>query len=220
MSRQRAEELTRIKTDLQTKFAAAVQANRLADASSRPGLWLRALFECAHTYGWRHEELLGLRVRQVSLASNSIRLEPHTTKNDDGREVTMTSSVRQLLAQCIHGQPGDAFVFRRPDGKAVRDFRTVWANVCVEAGLGQFWCRQCSQPVDEARRCASCAREWKRNELKYVGLIFHSLRRTAARNLRNAGVAEGIVGGGVAGKHAVCWIGAVLSARPTSPTRC
>ena len=49
-------------------------------------LWFRTLVECASFIGWRHEELLSLRVRQVDLEHRILRLEPGTTKNDEGRE--------------------------------------------------------------------------------------------------------------------------------------
>jgi integrase len=51
------------------------------------------MFEVGYTYGWRHEELLALRVRQINLSGGTIRLEPGTTKNDQGREVSMTLPV-------------------------------------------------------------------------------------------------------------------------------
>jgi integrase len=124
-------------------------------------LWLRAMFEVGYTYGWRHEELLALRVRQVNLAAGTIRLEPGTTKNSEGREVSMTLPVKALLSQCIHDKCPDECVFTREDGKPVRDFRGAWTNACAAA--------------------------------KVPGLLFHDLRRTAARNLRRAGVAEGVI---------------------------
>ena len=46
-------------------------------------LWFRALVECAAYIGWRHEELLSLRVRQIDLEHRILRLErarPKTTK--------------------------------------------------------------------------------------------------------------------------------------------
>jgi integrase len=95
------------------------------------------------------------------LLSRTIRLEPGTTKNHDGREVTMTRRVYELLKLCVFGKTAESFVFNRSNGKAVRDFRGTWAKACKEAGV--------------------------------PGLLFHDLRRTAARNLRRAGVAEGVI---------------------------
>jgi len=51
------------------------------------------------TYGWRISELINLKVGQIDIAARTIRLEPGTTKNKDGREVTMTSNIHTLLTQ-------------------------------------------------------------------------------------------------------------------------
>jgi integrase len=144
-----------------TGFVESKQHDKLAAECAKLGLWMRAIFEVGVTYGWRHEELLGLRVSQVNLAAGTIRLEPGTTKNKEGRQVTMTQPVRALLSQCIHNKTPEAFVFTREDGRPVRDFRGSWMNACTAAGV--------------------------------PNLIFHDLRRTAARNLRRAGVAEGVI---------------------------
>jgi integrase len=114
-----------------------------------------------YNYGWRVSELLNLRVQQIDLATRTIRLEPGTTKNREGREVTIESSVLlELLRQCVEGKHPDDYVFTRGD-KPIRDFRKSWENLCTAAGV--------------------------------PGLLFHDLRRTAARNLRAAGVPEEII---------------------------
>jgi integrase len=123
--------------------------------------WFQALVEAAYTYGWRLGELLSLKVDQVDLLRQTIRLHSGMTKNREGREVTMTRSIRRLFAQCVAGKFGKELVFTRSNGKAVRDCRRMWNNACVSAGVPD--------------------------------LLFHDLRRTAARNLRQAGVAEGII---------------------------
>jgi integrase len=147
--------------NIRTGFLESNQHGSLASETGKVGLWLRAMFETGYTFGWRHEELLALRVRQVNLAAGTIRLEPGTTKNSEGREVSMTLPVRTLLTQCVNGKSQDDYVFTREDGKRVRDFRGVWTKACEAA--------------------------------KVPSLLFHDLRRTAARNLRRAGVAEGVI---------------------------
>jgi integrase len=129
--------------------------------TASPELWFRALVELGRTYGWRVSELLGLRVKQVDLLVRTIRLEPGTTKNRDGREVSMTTAVFELLKQCLHNKAAESYVFTRSNGKPIRDFRGTWASACEAAGV--------------------------------PGLLFHDLRRTAARNLRRAGIAEGVI---------------------------
>src|SRR6266705_1327975 len=96
-------------------------------------LWMRTLFELAYTYGWRHSELLGLRVNQVSIADRTIRLNPGETKNEKGREVTTTPLLRQLLLECVRGKGPADRVLTRDDARPVVDFRGTWENVTTKA---------------------------------------------------------------------------------------
>lgn len=159
-----------------------------------PGLWFRAMLEVGRTYGWRSSELKTMRVKQVDLSARTIRLEPGTTKNREGREVTMTAPVYLLLNECVQGKGRDDHVFTReikrkkkPVQLPIGDFRKTWWNVCIKAGLGQLLCRNCAELVTDSKcKCGS-------TNLRYVGLLFHDLRRTAARNYRRLGVGETVI---------------------------
>jgi len=153
-----------------------------------PELWFRLLLELGRTYGWRKGELLQMRAREVDLLARTLRLEPGTTKNRDGREVTMTDTIYRLMSMLLAGKHPDDFVLTRKDGTPVRDFRKTWWAACIRAGIGQMVCGKCLRPVI-GKKCEPC----NSDNLKYQGLIFHDLRRTAARNLRRAGVAEGVI---------------------------
>ena len=152
-------------------------------------LWFRALVECGRTYGWRISELLGLKAEQIDLIQKVIRLEPGTTKNSDGREVFMTDTVRTLLSACVEGKAPDARVFTRSNGSPVRDIGVTWERACSRVGVGRTVCADCSSPMDSGKACPKC----KSRRSLYSGLIFHDLRRTAARNLRRAGIPETVI---------------------------
>jgi integrase len=152
-------------------------------------LWFRSIVECGRTYGWRISEVLGLRVGQVDLLSRTVRLNPGETKNDEGRVVVMTDAVFLLLSECVRGKSSDAYVFTRPNGKRVVDFRLTWADACCRAGLGKLYCPKCKKPT-ELTKCSTCSIEWKRKELIYRGLIFHDLRRSGVRDMVRNGIPE------------------------------
>jgi integrase len=124
-------------------------------------LWLRALIECGRSYGWRLQELLSMRVSQVDIAQRVFRLWADTTKNREGREVVMSTTIFELLSALVEGKQPDDYVFTRSSGKPVKDFSKTWKNICTKAGVPK--------------------------------LLFHDLRRTGARNMRRAGISEGLI---------------------------
>jgi len=162
------------------------QHRKLIEGAS---LWFRTLVDVGRTFAWRHAEVLNLRVSQVDLLGEppTIRLDAGSTKNDDGRVVVIPASLRPLLVECMRGKRPDEPLFTRENGEPVRDFRWTWCKACVRAGVGRIYCPTCEQPVT-SKKCPQCGAR-----AKYEGLVYHDLRRTGARNLRRAGVAEGVI---------------------------
>jgi len=177
--------------NVRTGYVKPQDHDLLAAECARRGLWLRAIFEVGYSFGWRHGELLGLKVRHVDLAANTLRLDPGTTKNDEGRCVVMTKAVRELMAASIYGKKANDHVFTRKDGRPISDFRGAWRSACIRSKLGRMLCPECREELS-GKHCAVCGRGWKVSQLRYDGLLFHDLRRTAVRNLVRAGVSEKI----------------------------
>jgi len=145
-----------------TGFLTDAQRASLAAECASVGLWLRAIFEVGCTYGWRISEIVGLRVRHVDIAALTIRLDPGSTKNGRGRCVTF--GAQSALAQLLAACA---------HGKSAEDY---------------LFTRGDGKPVRVFRTT------WK-NVCVHAGvpgLLFHDLRRTAARDLRRAGVTESV----------------------------
>lgn len=119
-------------------FVEESQYDKLAAACSRHGLWMRAMFETAYCFGWRDHELKYLRVSAVDLAARTLRLDPDTTKNSEGRIAVMPAKLYALIAQCVLGKRPEDYVFTREHGGPVRDFRVTWRRVCTEAGVDKL----------------------------------------------------------------------------------
>jgi integrase len=136
----------------------------------RAGLpdYLRGLITVAYVTGWRiQSELLPLQWRQVDFAAGTLRLEPGTTKNREGRVFVMTAELQATLeaqraaTEVLQRRRGliIPWVFHRR-GKPIGGFRKAWAKACAQVGV--------------------------------PGRIPHDLRRSAVRNLERAGVPRSV----------------------------
>ena len=142
------------------------EVEHLAVTSHLP-FGLAVMADTACQYGWRKGELIGLMWPQVDLASGLIRLEPGTTKNDEGRCVVLTADLLVKFkrwwreTQALEEKTGKQipWVFHR-NGRRIRDFRKAWARACEQAKIGPR--------------------------------LFHDYRRTAVRNMEMAGVPRSV----------------------------
>jgi len=170
--------------------------HKLKEAGPRQGFFEREQFEAVRRHlrpdlqlvaticyqlGWRvRSEVLALERRHVDLEAGTLRLEPGTTKNDEGRLCYVTPELRAMLAaqvervRALERKTGRiiAALFphlqgartRKPGqrgrvvGEPMRNFRKAWATACKAAGV--------------------------------AGMLRHDFRRTAVRNMVNAGVPE------------------------------
>ena len=156
--------------------------------------YLRDFVRCDHLIGWRKGSLQSLPWTDV--ADDVIYMRAKHSKTRKPESVPIEGELREIIdrrraAAVWQSQDGQAhfseYVFH-DEGQPIGDFRKAWATACVAAGVGKFVCRSCNADVDAKRKCCQCGRTWWKEDLKYVGLLFHDFRRTAARNLVRAGV--------------------------------
>jgi integrase len=152
-------------------------------------LWFRALLITLYHVGDRRGELIptrrhpdrGLRVGQVDLGSGLIRLNSKT-KTGRPRTLPITFDMKPLLTACVFGKGPEEHVFTLTDGEIVRpvreeDLRTAWKQLTRTLGPGRY----IEQTTGEGESKRTF-RAWK------PSVIVHDFRRSADRNLVNAGV--------------------------------
>lgn len=120
--------------------------------------------------GWRRGDVLPLEWSQVDREGESIRLEPGTTKNDEGR--TLPYGKLPELVDVIE----DAWAHREKLAKA----GTISPYVFTMKG------KQIAHSVWYRNWRNACA------EAEVRGKLPHDLRRTAVRNLTRAGVPQAV----------------------------
>jgi integrase len=110
--------------------------------------------------------------RQLDLRSGTLRLDPGSTKNGEGRVIYLTPELKTLLAAQLDRVDQLSrklgrivpMLFPHPIGRragqARRGFAKRWHTACQEAGV--------------------------------PGRLLHDFRRTAVRNLERAGVARSV----------------------------
>jgi integrase len=132
---------------------------------------LRVAVAIAHAFGWRMQsEILPLERRHLDLGAGTLRLDPGTTKNDDGRVVYLTPELKSLLA----AQLERVEVLQRRLGWIIRWLFPHLRGRRVgqrRKDIGGAWAKAC--------RLAGCP-----------GMRPHDFQSTAVRNMVNAGVPE------------------------------
>ena len=74
------------------------EAEQIASLLAHLPADIQPVIEFAYITGWRiKSEVLPLEWRHLDFAGNEVRLDPHTTKNDDGRVFVMTKRLQELL---------------------------------------------------------------------------------------------------------------------------
>jgi integrase len=129
---------------------------------------IRPVVRMAYITGWRtRSEIVPLQWKQIDFKRGTVRLEPGTTKNREGREIFMTGALRRVLeaqrevTDLLQKELGCVitWVFHR-NGEPIKEFRSAWTSACKKAGR--------------------------------PGVLVHDLRRSATRNFEKSGLSRGV----------------------------
>lgn len=145
----------------------------------------------AYLTGMRKGEIASLVWRNVE--ADTIRLPGKHSKNGEARLIPLEGELKDVIERRraarqieINGTIQLAeHIFHR-DGEPTTAFRRSWKTAAVKAGLGVWVCLKCETQGAE-KECPTCERE-----RVYRGVIFHDTRRSAVRNMVQAGVAPQI----------------------------
>jgi len=150
--------------------AGFVTADQFASIRKRLPEELQAAVSVAYTFGWRKREVLDLCREHYDAQEGTLRLDPGTTKNDDGSVVYLTPEIAAMLetqarrVRDLERKTGRIIPWLFPHlggayaGERISDPRKAWKSACKAAGR--------------------------------PGTIIHDLRRSAVRNLTGAGVSD------------------------------
>jgi integrase len=187
----------------------------LKESNARQGFFERDEFEairrhlpehaadaalCGYITGWRISEIGALEISNVDLEAGELRLEPHTTKNDEGRVFPFNRELRGLIEKRLALLQGlrkrgvwmrHLFWYEtsRKEIRRLKRFDKAWATAAERAGLPVVILEMRNHKGEILR-----VKRGKRKGLPKLRRrsvrIFHDFRRTACRNLIRRGMPE------------------------------
>jgi integrase len=142
---------------------------------------LRAAVSIGYAFGWRVQEVLGLERRHVDLARGTLTLDAGTTKNGEGRLVFMPPDVRAMVA----AQLGRAADLQRALQRVI-----PWLFPNFQGAREPNPGRRGVPVIGERRGDYKKAWATACKRAGVPGMLRHDMRRSAVRNMVNAGVPE------------------------------
>jgi integrase len=162
---------------------------------------------CGWLTGWRRGEIASLH--WTDLDNHCIELRAENAKTGKPRSVPLVGELAELIerrkAARVLKRNGTvalaSLIFHR-DGEPITEFRKSWHTACVACGLGKWVCPECVGDegaegaglhvfeLDSKGKCPRCSLAFGYDDRKYSGRLFHDLRRSAVRDMINAGVPQ------------------------------
>lgn len=143
---------------------------------------LQVAVSLAFALGWRMQsEVLSLERRQLDLEAGTLRLDPGTTKNDEGRVVYLPPELKAALA----AQVARVEALQRRLGRII-PWLFPHLRGAKKANVGRRRVPVLGERRGDFRKAwlAAC------RKAQVPGRLRHDFRRTAVRNMVNAGVPE------------------------------
>jgi integrase len=183
----------------QSKLARVPLFDKLAEAAPRSGFFEADQFQavvkrlpedlqcaCAimHTYGWRKMEVLDIQRRHLDLAAGTLTLDPGMTKNDEGRTIYLTWELKAALA----AQVARVKALEKKLGRIIPWLFPHLSGGAKQQSKGARHVAVVGEPIRDFRRKWEVACK----AAGVAGRLRHDLRRTAVRNMEQAGVPRSV----------------------------
>lgn len=170
--------------------------NQATGKVSKPFAYIQPLLQVGYYTGMRLSEIINLRWAHIDLAKKFIHLFAGETKNDEARDIPMIDGLPDLFEKLKRSNPSageNDLVFLNGEGSGVCSFIKAWRKACIKAAIptmlnGVSTISHFSEGPD---CCTACQKLYEVKPIrkgKYVGFLFHDLRRTTVSNMIDAGI--------------------------------
>jgi len=161
--------------------------------------YIQPLLAMGFYTGMRLGEIIGLKWHQVKLSDHEgesrVELAAEDTKNSEPRIVPLIDGLPAMLEKLRRRNPaakGSDFVFLTAAGNPIQSassFIKPWRTACIKAAVRtKLDGKEVVSHFSKGSQCCPYCEAEHIEEGIYVGFLFHDLRRSAVRNLTQAGV--------------------------------